>query len=127
VYAVASDSKTGWAKDSLSVLKGGTVWYEGWEALGLGKGVEESDERARKEAGIYEVLGQHDRILNYLGLEAAVIGGAGTVPKAWAVRLERAPYGSLRDYILNNAANPPRERNRLELVVQFAKGVAHMH
>jgi hypothetical protein len=106
VDAVASDSKTGWAKDSLSVLKGGTVWYEGQEALRLGKGVEESDERARKEAGIYEVLGQHDCILSYLGLEAAVIGSAGTMPKA--VRMERAPYGSLRDYILNNAANPPR-------------------
>lgn len=107
MYAVASNSKTGWAKDSLSVLKGGTVWYEGREALGPGKGAEESDERARKEAGIYEALGQHDCILSYLGLEVSITGGAGTVPKAWAVRLERAPYGNLRDHILNNAANPP--------------------
>ena len=127
VYAVASDSKTGWAKDSLSVLKGGTVWYEGQEALGPGKDVEESDEKARKEASIYEVLGQHDYILSYLGLEVSTTGSAGMAPKAWAVRLERAPHGSLRDHILNNAANPPEERTRLELAVQFAEGVAHIH
>lgn len=127
VYAVASDSKTGWAKDSLSVLKGGTVWYNGREALGPGKGVNESDEKVRKEAGIYETLGQHDRILRYLGLEAAIMNDAETIPRAWAIRLERAPYGSLRDYILNNAANPPREEIRLKLAVQFAEGVAHVH
>ncbi|KAH6889925.1 kinase-like domain-containing protein [Thelonectria olida] len=127
VYAVANDSKTGWAKDSLSVLKGGTVWYEGREALGPGKDAQESDERARKEAGIYEALGQHDCILGYFGLEATILGGSGSVPKAWAVRLERAPYGSLRDYIINNSANPPDERTRLKLATQFTEGVAHMH
>lgn len=127
VYAVASDSKTGWARDSPSVLKGGTVWYEGREALGPGQGVEESDERARREASIYEALGQHDSIVRYLGLEAAVLGGAGTLPKAWAIRLQRAPYGSLRDYILGTAADPPKEHIRLGLAVQFAEGVAHIH
>lgn len=34
VYAVASDSQTGEAKDSPLVLKGGTVCYENREALG---------------------------------------------------------------------------------------------
>ena len=57
IYAVACDSQTGKAKDSPSVLKGGTVWYEGRKVLGLGKDAEESDERARKEARIYGVLG----------------------------------------------------------------------
>lgn len=38
VYAVASDGETGQAKDSPTVLKGGTVWYEGREALGPGSG-----------------------------------------------------------------------------------------
>ncbi|WEW56411.1 hypothetical protein PRK78_001854 [Emydomyces testavorans] len=126
VYSVSSDSKTGFAADSPSVLKGGTVWYEGREALGPGKSAEESDERARKEASIYDVLGHHDRILGYLGLEVAVIS-EGAAPKAWAVRLERAPYGALRDYIVNNKANPPDERTRLQLAMQFAEGVAHIH
>lgn len=127
VYAVASDSKTGWAKDSASVLKGGTVWYEQREALGPVKGMEESDERARKEASVYETLGQHDRILNYLGLEVAAMDGASTMPKAWAIRLERSPYGSLREYLLDNSANPPAERIRLGLAAQFAQGVAYLH
>ncbi|KAL4936773.1 kinase-like domain-containing protein [Aspergillus oleicola] len=126
VYMVANDSKTGHARGSLSVLKGGTVWYEGREALGPGKSVDESDERARKEAIIYETLGKHDRILDYLGLEVASMS-EGAVPKAWALRLERAPYGSLRDYIVNNKAHLPNDRTRLELAVQFAEGVAHMH
>lgn len=127
VYAVAGDSNTGWAKDSPSVLKGGTVWYEGREALGPGKDVEESDERARWEARIYEAIGQHDSIVRYLGLETAVIGGVGTLPKAWAIRLQRATHGSLRDYISDTAAKPPEEQIRLELAVQFAEGVAHIH
>ncbi|KAL2024954.1 hypothetical protein VTK56DRAFT_3653 [Thermocarpiscus australiensis] len=105
IYAVATDSKTGLAKDSASVLKGGTVWYEGREALGPGKGPAESDERARKEAGI----------------------GVGTAaPTAWAVRLARAARGSLRDSIAN-ATDAPEVRTRLDLAVQFAEGVAHMH
>jgi serine/threonine protein kinase len=127
IYAVASDTKTGWAKDSPSALKGGTVWYEGHEALGPGKGIEESDERARKEAAIYEVLGPHPRILTYLGLETALLAGARTTPMARAARLERAPHSSVRDSLLHHAANPPQEHIRLQLALQFAEGVAHIH
>jgi serine/threonine protein kinase len=127
VYAVATDSKTGYARDSPSVLKGGSVWYEGREALGPGKDVDETDERARKEAVIYELLGSHERILGYLGLEEAVLNetGAGARPRAWAVRLERAPFGSLRENIMS--AEPPALRTRLSLAAQFAEGVAHIH
>jgi len=121
VYAVASDSN-GWAKDNPSVLKGGTVWYENREALGPGKGMEESDKKARKEATIYEAFGQHDCILKYLGLEIATVNRM-----ARAIRLERAPYGNLRDYILETATNPPKEQTRLELAVQFSEGVAYIH
>ncbi|KAL7620309.1 hypothetical protein AAE478_009303 [Parahypoxylon ruwenzoriense] len=63
--AVASDSRTGQAKDSLSVLKGGTIWYNGLEALGPGNGIDESDERARKEADIYEILGQLELAIQF--------------------------------------------------------------
>lgn len=127
VYTVANDSTTGFAKDSLSVLKGGTVWYEGREALGPGKSAEESDENARKEAHIYETLGKHDRILQFLGLEIHTnVGESTAAPKAWAVRLERAPYGSLRDFIVSNCTNPPNEQTRLQMAIQFAEGVAHI-
>lgn len=127
VYAVASDGKIGSAKDNPSVLKGGTVWYENREALGPGKDMEESDKKARKEATIYEALGQHDCILTYLGLEIATVSRTGTAPMAWAIRLERGPHGDLRNYILTTATNPPKEQTRLELAVQFSEGVTHIH
>ncbi|KAK2747877.1 hypothetical protein FQN55_004754 [Onygenales sp. PD_40] len=126
VYAVADDSKTGHARDSLSVLKGGTVWYRGREALGPSKSAEESDETARKEAKIYETLGKHDRILGFLALEVANIG-EGTEPKAWTLRLERATHGPLRDYIASNQTNSPDGWTRLGMAIQFVEGVAHMH
>ncbi|KAK2783166.1 hypothetical protein FQN53_009355 [Emmonsiellopsis sp. PD_33] len=126
VYAVADDSKTGHARDSLSVLKGGTVWYRGREALGPGKSAEEFDETARKEANIYETLGKHDRILGFLALEVANID-EGTEPKAWALRLERATHGPLRDYIVSHQTNSPDGWTRLGMAIQFVEGVAHMH
>lgn len=127
VYAVAEDSSTGLAKDSPSVLKGGTVWYENREALGPGKGLKESDERARKEATIYEALGHHDCILTYLGLEIAPVSCKGIPPIARAIRLERASHGALRDYIVTTATNPPEGQTRLKLAVQFSESVAHIH
>ncbi|KAK0103002.1 hypothetical protein ONS95_000814 [Cadophora gregata] len=107
--------------------KGGTVWYENREALGPGKGADESDKRARKEATIYEALGQHDRILPYFGLETFSVGHKGTKPMAWAIRLGRALNGVLRDHIVKTATSPPAEQTRLKLAVQFAQGVAHIH
>lgn len=127
VYAVANDSNTGLARDSSSVLKGGTVWYEGREALGPGKDADESDERARKEAKIYKIMGKHERILKFHGLETSFLDGQDLVSKAWAVRLERAPHGSLRDNIVSSSADPPNLQTRLQLTVQFAEGVAYLH
>lgn len=111
-----------YAKDSQTVLKGGTIWYEGREALGPGKDAEESDERARKEASIYEILGRHERILEFHGLETGILGES--VPKAWAVRLERAPHGSLRDHIVSRSPADADPQTRLQLAVQLAEGVA---
>ncbi|RTE72754.1 hypothetical protein BHE90_012826 [Fusarium euwallaceae] len=127
VYAVEDDSNAGLAKDSPSVLKGGTVWYKGQEALGPGKDIAESDKNIRKEASIYRTLGQHDRILRCLGLETGALDGADSIPRAWALRLERSPSGSLRDYIVNTSANRPSQLTRLHLAHQFSEGVAHLH
>ncbi|RSL80746.1 hypothetical protein CEP52_017332 [Fusarium oligoseptatum] len=127
VYVVGSDSHTGLAKDSPSVLKGGSVWYEGKEALGPGKDIAESDKYIRKEASIYQTLGQHDHILSYISLETGALDGPGSKPKAWALRLERSHIGSLRDKIVNTSTNPPSRSVRLRLAYQFSKGVAHLH
>lgn len=52
IYAVDNDSNTKLAKDNPFVLKGGTVWYKGKQALGLGKDIDESDASIKKEATI---------------------------------------------------------------------------
>ncbi|EKJ72446.1 hypothetical protein FPSE_07327 [Fusarium pseudograminearum CS3096] len=126
-YAVENDSNTGLAKDSPFVLKGGTVWYKGKQALGPGKDIDESHESIKKEATIYKTLGQHDRILKCFGPEVDVLNGQDSIPKAWALRLERSPLDSLRDNIIDTYNNPPSQLIRLQLAHQFSEGVAHLH
>lgn len=127
VYAVEDESRTGLARDSPFVLKGGTVWYKGQQALGPGKDITESDESIKKEASIYKALGQHDHILRCFGPEIDVLHGQDPIPKAWALRLERSPFGSLRDTITDTYGNPPSQLIRLHLAHQFSEGVAHLH
>ncbi|KAH6617979.1 hypothetical protein B0J18DRAFT_492926 [Chaetomium sp. MPI-SDFR-AT-0129] len=131
IYAVATDNPTTHlAKDSPTVLKGGTVWYEGREALGPNKPADETDTVLRKEAAMYTALGPHPRILRFVALEEAVLPGGGIddpssvgegegevrKKKAWALRLERAPPAPAPDVL-----------TRLALAAQFAEGVAHIH
>ncbi|GJC88063.1 interferon-induced, double-stranded RNA-activated protein kinase [Colletotrichum liriopes] len=120
VYAVADDC-TALAHNSQSVLKGGTVWYQGREALGPGMNAEESNMMLQREARIYDKLGQSDRILKCHGLEL-LPGSSGNL---WALRFERAPYGDLRKYIISNPA--PDTRIRLQLAIQLAEGVDYIH
>lgn len=127
VYAVDTEATPGNAKDTPTVLKGWAVWYKGEEPLGPVRSPEEADEMVRSEAAIYEILGKHDRILDCLGLEIAVLKDAGPDPMAWALRLERAPVGGLRKYLYDHPTSPPDERTRLGLARQFAEGLAYMH
>ncbi|KAF5233607.1 hypothetical protein FAUST_8043 [Fusarium austroamericanum] len=127
IYAVENDSNTKLAKDSHFVLKGGTVWYKRKQALGPGKDIDESDGIIKKEATIYKTLGNHDRILKCFGSEVDVLNGQDSLPKAWALRLERSPLGSLRNTIIGTYNNPPSQLIRLQLAHQFSGGVAHLH
>ncbi|KAJ0161067.1 hypothetical protein CTA2_6834, partial [Colletotrichum tanaceti] len=130
IYAVDTDAEPGRAQDTSTVLKGWAVWYKGSEPLGPVRPAEEADAMVRREAAIYDALGKHDRILHCVGLEVAVLGAADPGPKAWALRLERAPGGSLRQYLYDNPSPPlppPAERIRLWLATQFAQGLAHVH
>ncbi len=127
VYAVDTDATPGRAKDTSTVLKGWAVWYNGKEPVGPVKPPDQADATVRREAAIYEALGKRDRILNYIGLEVAVLESAGPIPKAWALHLERAPGSSLREYLYDHPTNPPSQRIRLELASQFAEGLTHVH
>ncbi|CAF3621748.1 unnamed protein product [Fusarium graminearum] len=127
VYAVDNDSNTELAKDSPFVLKCGTVWYKRRQALGPGKDIDESNESIRKEADIYETLGQHDRILKCLGPEVDVLNGQDSIQRAWALRVERSPLGSLPYTIIDTYKKPPSQLIRLQLAHQFSEGVTHLH
>ncbi|KAK4141092.1 uncharacterized protein C8A04DRAFT_31299 [Dichotomopilus funicola] len=151
IYAVATDNPTTHlAKDSPTVLKGGTVWYEGREALGPNKPADETDTVLRKEAAMYTALGPRPRILRFVALEEAVLPGGGIddprsvgegegevrKKKAWGLRLERASVGgSIRERIRGTAvlkqlpapAPAPDVLTRLTPAAQFAEGVAHIH
>lgn len=126
VYAVDTDDgvEEGHASETATVLKGWAVWYRGEEPLGPIRPPDIADWIVRREAAIYEQIGRHDLIVGYLGVEKAVLRDPSTEPKAWAIRLERAPGKSLRSYLRCPA---PSMRERLDLCLQFARGVAHIH
>ena len=47
--------------------------------------------------------------------------------KTWALRLERAPYGDLRNKIMKSSTSPPDRVARLHVAHQFAQGLAYPH
>ncbi|KAF5547104.1 TKL kinase [Fusarium mexicanum] len=45
--------------------------------------------------------------------------------EAWALRLERAPHGNLREYIGKN--EPPTMARRLQVAIDFTEALQHVH
>lgn len=81
VYCVPSET---------TVLKTPELWVDG----------KRHDKRPNKgffekEDKIYKILGDHPRIVKSLGLEQVA-------PGVTALRLERATFGSVRDYIMGH-------------------------
>ncbi|RSL71438.1 hypothetical protein CEP54_001337 [Fusarium duplospermum] len=111
--------------DQQSILKGGAIWIDG-KPYGSRPGSENSSSDLQREARIYEALGEHERIISYRGTELH----SGT-NEAWALRLERAPYGSLRQHIVHCLESPseklPDMHTRLRIAIDFAEGVQHIH
>ncbi|KAM0433390.1 hypothetical protein ACHAPT_004268 [Fusarium lateritium] len=111
--------------DQQTVLKSGAIWLDG-KPYGSRPGSENSSSDLRREARIYEALGEHERIISYRGIELC-----DDADEAWALRLERAPHGSLRQRIANCLVSPsdksPEMHTRLRIAVDFAEGVQHIH
>lgn len=120
IYALETDSETTKAKDSLTVLKGLEIWYEGRQPFGTDTSHEEADKTLRSEARIYDILGVHRRVITYYGLELLPDGHT-----AYAIRLERAAFGALRQKIMNEV--PPPMAWRIRIAAQVAEGVAYLH
>ncbi|KAK3324181.1 kinase-like domain-containing protein [Cercophora scortea] len=107
--------------DPAVVRKGYQVWEDG--RLWLNREHEyytSGEEDVQREATIYNILGDHDQILKFLGLEE--IG-----PGVHSLRLERAPLNNVRSYIKQHPDEPPALEDRLYMAIQAARGVAYIH
>lgn len=93
---------------------------------------EDNDEAFKREATIYDALGHHEHILKSFGLaylpakqdeksDPSVQGER----QAWAIKLERAPHGNLRDRIMKGDAPPMAQR--LKLSVDVAGTLQYIH
>ncbi|KAG5753480.1 hypothetical protein H9Q70_003880 [Fusarium xylarioides] len=103
--------------DNETVLKGYEVW---WNGRLTGKCHEPCEERMLREDTIYRHLGEHPRILKSLGLQQIR-------PGVHSLRLEMAPLGCLRAYLLNNSDDIPSIQARLRMALDMAEGLQYMH
>jgi len=106
-YVTTTDNKT--------VLKGYQVWFDGNLVFDYGVPCEE---RLVREDFVYKHLGKHPRILTCFGLEEVN-------PGVHSLRLEMAPFGSIRAYMQLNS--PPPIRQRLQMALDVATGLSYVH
>ncbi|KAI7772957.1 NADPH-ferrihemoprotein reductase [Diaporthe eres] len=111
VYAEKSNPKY--------ALKAAGFWLDG-EMYDHAAFAEDTSNMLKREAAVYEALGSHPRILECMGVELMPDG-----EEAWALRLERAPHGNLREYIGKN--EPPTMARRVQVAINFAETLQHIH
>lgn len=102
------------------MLKGYSVWVDGVEYDRrplIEDGIVES------EAANYEAIRDHPFILKSFGLETV-----DPATNARALRLERAPLGCLRMFIMKAPVEKiPPTATRLRMAADFAEGLSHVH
>ncbi|TPX07586.1 uncharacterized protein E0L32_010685 [Thyridium curvatum] len=101
--------------DQKTVLKGYEIWVAGKRISYFDRPCEDA---LRHEEGIYNHLGEHPQILRCLGL-VSVHDGMNSL------RLERAPFGNVRQYIERNERLS--EPHRLQMALDVAVGLSHIH
>lgn len=105
------------------VIKATGFWLDGeiYDHASLAKGTDTSA-IFKREAAIYDALGDHPHILKSFG--AAYFPPASgeeselkadSEREAWALKLERAPYGNLRQRIIQGDALPMAQRLKMAL------------
>ncbi|KAH6983686.1 kinase-like domain-containing protein [Ilyonectria sp. MPI-CAGE-AT-0026] len=105
--------------NSKSVLKAVGFWLDG-EMYDHAAFAEDTSNRFKREAALYEALGSHPCILTCMGVELMPDG-----EEAWALRLERAPHGNLREYIEKNES--PTIARRVRVAIDFAETLQYIH
>ncbi|KAI1162820.1 kinase-like domain-containing protein [Nemania serpens] len=105
--------------NSESVLKAAGFWLDG-EMYDHPVFAENTSNRFKREAALYEALGPHPCILTSMGVELLPDG-----EEAWALRLERAPHGNLREYMEKN--KPPTMARRIRAAIDLAETMQYIH
>ncbi|AEO60745.1 hypothetical protein MYCTH_2310287 [Thermothelomyces thermophilus ATCC 42464] len=103
--------------DGKTVLKGQDVWENGRHCASFEC---PSEDAIVREAAIYKLLGDHPQILRCSGLSEIH-------PGVRALRLELAPFGDVRHYLEQHPDDPPPLKTRLNMVLDVAQGLAHVH
>jgi serine/threonine protein kinase len=84
----------------------------------------------REENGCEKLLAQEDCVYRLLGEHSHILECYGLVevhPGVHSLRLERAPYGNVREFIRNNRTTPPSQGDRLRMALGISSGMAHAH
>lgn len=103
-----------------TVLKGLSVWIDGIEH---DRRPLIEDGMIEREAAVYETIGDHPFIIKSFRLETV-----DPATKASALRLERAPLGCLRTFIMEAPPEKvPTLATRLRIAADFAEGVSHLY
>ena len=103
-----------------TVLKGVSVWVDGIEYDRRSLAV---DGMIEQEAATYNEIGDHPFIIKSFGLE--IVNQA---TNACALRLERAPLGCLRKFIMEAPPEKiPPMTTRLRMAADFAEALSHVH
>ncbi|OAA63645.1 Protein kinase-like domain protein [Niveomyces insectorum RCEF 264] len=106
--------------DDKTVHKSHEIWVHGKIQS---RYPENCEEDLRRELAVYEHMGPHDCILRCLGLEVIH-----SPPDVFALRLELAPHGTVRDLIQKVfPGDPLPEKTRLQMCRDVASGFAHVH
>jgi serine/threonine protein kinase len=112
-------------------IKATGFWLDG-EMYDHAALAEDTSETFKREAAIYDALGSHEHILKSYGVaylpaahgeESDLAAESGR--EAWALKLERAPHGNLRERILKGDALPLAQR--LNMALELAETLQHIH
>ncbi|KAM6506873.1 hypothetical protein FALCPG4_018694 [Fusarium falciforme] len=124
VLAVGGSSYISTTDNPGVVLKGYQIWEDGRRFLDYyedpGNPQTSGEENIIREAAVYQHLGKHPLILQFLGFEELDTG-------IHSLRLELAPLSNVRSYIKQHPNKPPAIAIRLRMAANTAQGLAYLH
>ncbi|KAF4989054.1 hypothetical protein FGRMN_9384 [Fusarium graminum] len=100
-------------------IKSAGFWLDG-EMFDHAALAEDTSDTFKREAAIYDTLGPHPHILKSHG-----VAYLPSSEEAWALKLERAPNGNLRERIIQGDAPPMAQR--LKMAIDLADTLQFVH